>query len=635
MSRKKPMSRRTFLHGAGGVFIGLPFLEAMMPALAFGQTITAKQRYVLIYSGTVMPHIGNSLGLAHGASLANANLPAGLAALNAIRNNVTIIGGVGVPSFLQGQAIIPGGTEIAQHGQRAAPLLAGMAGVSAMTIPAAGQTSAKQGGPTVDQIAAQQLGRGSKFESFQMRMQAQHYLANSYIISAKRTISSTGQSSISSLPPVSDPLTIYSMLFSGAGVPPAPTATPFPSPTATPRPTATPTPFPTATPRPTATPTPFPTATPRPTATATPFPTATPRPTATPTPFPTATPRPSATPMPTATPRPTATATPRPTATPTPFPTATPRPTATPTPFPTATPSPTPNPALVSLVQRKKSVLDVVLNDANRLMNEVGSHDRALLEQHFEEIRSIERSLQAGTSGGGTGFQKIAAPAPGPAPSCSVPAAPDMSKMPLGSNTQAGWSNEILRGQVQADMLSFALACDLTRTFSWALTNMQVHMGSWAITPGRKGGPDGTVPLTDFHDDSHFANRSVLEQNANFFMGMYARVVSKLQQSQDATGSLLDNTVVTMVWDEANGPHGNSDYLMFVAGLPSRLKNGVYLSGYGTNPPRGNNNTTGVHPACVHLATLQALGVDNPLNPASGLINTLGEVTGAFQPLLK
>ena len=38
---KKHLSRRTFLRGSGGILVGIPFLEAMVPGLAWAQSSSA------------------------------------------------------------------------------------------------------------------------------------------------------------------------------------------------------------------------------------------------------------------------------------------------------------------------------------------------------------------------------------------------------------------------------------------------------------------------------------------------------------------------------------------------------------------------------------------------------------------
>ncbi len=240
-------------------------------------------------------------------------------------------------------------------------------------------------------------------------------------------------------------------------------------------------------------------------------------------------------------------------------------------------------------LERQASVLDLIAGDAQRLTSNLGANDKARLDQHFEEIRSLEKTIQAAISGGGSSGGC------GPA---SAPVDP-----PVGANAFSGSSNETLRGQMQADMIAYALSCDLTRAVSWMLTFEQVQMGN-AV--------DG---VTQMHDDSHNAQvrPANIAANCNWHAALFARLVQKLAGMQEGTGTVLDNTFVSLIFAEAKTAHGRSGMRHLVAGLPSKIKNGMHIDG------------GGAHPGKIQISGLQAVGVPT---------TTLGELSGALAPLM-
>ncbi|MEK7355112.1 MAG: DUF1552 domain-containing protein, partial [Bdellovibrionota bacterium] len=286
--------------------VALPFLDAMIPTFAHAQASPIK-RFITTVGGTVcgankysVPSTVGPLG----------TLPLCWESLQSLKDKITIVSNqyldVYNPSL--GQAYIPGGSISGQHGLTLCCMLAGIGSMDAQQIAAAGTTATRAGAPTVDQIAAAVIAGSTRFNSLQVKLQAQVYngktgVGNNGIISAKKSSSGV----MTALPPVVSPLELYTKLFSGAN----PTSTPSPTPP------------------------------PTPTATATPAPGATPAP----------------------------------------------------TPAPTPVPTPPPSSGPANLLLRRRSVLDVVLGDAKRLLGVVSGEDKARLEAHFDEIRTLEQSI--------------------------------------------------------------------------------------------------------------------------------------------------------------------------------------------------------------------------------------------------
>jgi hypothetical protein len=111
------------------------------------------------------------------------------------------------------------------------------------------------------------------------------------------------------------------------------------------------------------------------------------------------------------------------------------------------------------------------------------------------------------------------------------------------------------------------------------------------------------------HDDSHNAQArpTHIAANANWHATLFGRLVQKLSTMPDGAGTVLDNTFMSLMFAEAKTAHGKSGMRHIVAGLRSRVKNGMHIDAGGTHPGR------------IQLAGLQAVGVNT---------NTLGELAG-------
>lgn len=245
----------------------------------------------------------------------------------------------------------------------------------------------------------------------------------------------------------------------------------------------------------------------------------------------------------------------------------------------------------------RRSVLDLVLGDANRLMNSLSGQDKIKLEQHFEGIREIERRLSPSTT---TTTTTSAA--------CTVPNTP--TDPPLGNLGQFGsWSDETTRGDLQADILALALACDLTRSISWQLTFDQCGLGSLNI-----GGVNA-----DLHKISHDVNndntlKPAMQAHLNWHCARFARLISKLASLDDGNGKLIDQTFLCMGFGEGSNAHNRTLLHYFVAGNPSGIKLGQHIAG------------NGEHPARLWISGLKSLGLN---------FDKLGQISGAMGSILK
>jgi hypothetical protein len=163
-SSKRPsvMNRRTFLRGAGGVGIALPFLESMSPRAAWAQA--APKRIVVCFAGMSLgrDNAGRLEDIVPDALGAGFQFKPPMQPLAALKDDVTVVSGLRIP--IGG----PGGRLAGFHKSSISPLLSG-------TLPA--DIGPNCHGPTADQIVAGDAAfRGAtKVPFLSYRVQAEAY----------------------------------------------------------------------------------------------------------------------------------------------------------------------------------------------------------------------------------------------------------------------------------------------------------------------------------------------------------------------------------------------------------------------------------------------------------------------------
>ena len=105
--------------------------------------------------------------------------------------------------------------------------------------------------------------------------------------------------------------------------------------------------------------------------------------------------------------------------------------------------------------EMSKSMLDVVMEDAKKLQSKVGAKDKARLEQHLEGLREIELRLEDFTA------------------ACELPDPP----MPADYQDNSSEEQKQQKADLMSDLLAVAMACDLSRVFSyeWSATQSTTH----------------------------------------------------------------------------------------------------------------------------------------------------------------
>lgn len=206
--------------------------------------------------------------------------------------------------------------------------------------------------------------------------------------------------------------------------------------------------------------------------------------------------------------------------------------------------------------QLRKSVLDAVSADVTELRARVGQRDQQRLEQHLENIRSIENRLIAGA---GVMQASCAAPTrPGSTPD-------EKGKEPIEARMQA-----------MSQLIAMALACDQTRVFSVMFSGSVGGTVFWQV-----GVDEGHHALS--HDEP--GDQPLVHKTTVFTMEQLAVLLAALRDVPEGDGTLLDQCAILASSDCADGrEHSLENYPILVAGRAGgALRSGVHYRSDGEN----------------------------------------------------
>jgi hypothetical protein len=264
--------------------------------------------------------------------------------------------------------------------------------------------------------------------------------------------------------------------------------------------------------------------------------------------------------------------------------------------------------ALELELAKRRSVLDLVAGDTERLMTRLGRSDRIRMERHLDELRALELRLADLQVSGGA-CELIDDPGPDPA---------------IGSDNEGdgkadlttGYSNEERRTQVFCDLMHMAFTCDLTRSATLCMTMAQSHMSAAAISGG--------AYEWDIHELGHSGWRHGTEGVSEviaWHMRHYARFIRKLEDTPEGAGTVLDNCAILMTHEGGHGydplsggensTHSTENMCMCIAGRAGGLDAGQHVL------------ATGKHPANVLISGMHAVGVAQDLGEVRGVIPEL------------
>ena len=207
-------------------------------------------------------------------------------------------------------------------------------------------------------------------------------------------------------------------------------------------------------------------------------------------------------------------------------------------------------------VNRKRSILDAVQQDAKLLSKNLPKEDEQRLDEHLSSIRDLERSVASLPPE----YQKVTAP----------DEEFDMKDWPRVA-------------KLQSDLLAYALATGQTRVASYMLTKCQgLARFPWlGLTAARHHDythKDGKAP-----GETGEEGQRILRDINRWHVEEFAYLVSKLRSIPEGSGTLLDNTLAVFVHEHAEaGPHKSDGHITLIAGCRGKVDHGQHIKLNGT-----------------------------------------------------
>ncbi len=222
-------------------------------------------------------------------------------------------------------------------------------------------------------------------------------------------------------------------------------------------------------------------------------------------------------------------------------------------------------------LRRKASLLDWVMEDTARLQAQLGSEDRAKVDQYLDSIREVERRIQKAEA------------------EIESDQLPDLDR-PAG--VPAEYADH---ARLMFDLQLLALQADITRVITF-----QLARETSTRTYPEAGVPEPHHPLTH-HGNNPEKIAKVSKINA-FHVSLFAGFLEKLMSTPDGDGSLLDHTLY--LYGSGMGDPNLHDHtnlpIVVAGGAAGRMRGGRHIK-YSEPTPLANLHLTLLEKAGVHL----------------------------------
>ena len=222
-------------------------------------------------------------------------------------------------------------------------------------------------------------------------------------------------------------------------------------------------------------------------------------------------------------------------------------------------------------LRRKASLLDWVMDDTARLQAELGSEDRARVDQYLDSIREVERRIQKAEAE--TENSEL----------------PDLDRP---SGVPAAYSDH---AKLMFDLQVLAMQADITRVITF-----QLARETSTRTYPEAGVPEPHHPLTH-HGNNPEKIAKVAKINA-FHVSLFAGFLEKLKSTPDGSGSLLDHTLYLYGSGMGNpNVHDHTNLPILVAGGAAGSMQGGRHIKYDEPTPLANLHLTLLEKVGIHL----------------------------------
>jgi hypothetical protein len=191
-----------------GTAIGLPFLDAMVPALSFGKAVEKPVRMCFVYVpiGAIMDHWNPSYTGTLG------ELPRILKPMEPFRKDMLLLGNL---THNGGRALLDGGGD---HARATGGYLSGVQPRKNASDASFKNAAAIKAGITADQVVANQIGSKTRFASLEIGMEDSQQAGNCDSgYSCAYTNNLAWKSDSQPMPPVLDPRALFERIFGDDG----------------------------------------------------------------------------------------------------------------------------------------------------------------------------------------------------------------------------------------------------------------------------------------------------------------------------------------------------------------------------------------------------------------------------------
>ena len=237
-------------------------------------------------------------------------------------------------------------------------------------------------------------------------------------------------------------------------------------------------------------------------------------------------------------------------------------------------------------LRRKASLLDWVMDDTARLQAELGSEDRARVDQYLDSIREVERRIQK---------------AEAETENSELPDLDRPAGVPVAYSDHA---------KLMFDLQVLAMQADITRVITF-----QLARETSTRTYPEAGVPEPHHPLTH-HGNNPEKIAKVAKINA-FHVSLFAGFLEKLKSTSDGNGSLLDHTLYLYGSGMGNpNVHDHTNLPILVAGGAAGSMQGGRHIKYDEPTPLAN----------LHLTLLEKVGIH---------LDSFGDSQGTIDELLQ
>jgi hypothetical protein len=220
---------------------------------------------------------------------------------------------------------------------------------------------------------------------------------------------------------------------------------------------------------------------------------------------------------------------------------------------------------------RNQSVIDAVLENAERTRARLGTSDRRRMDEFLDSVRAVEQDVTAASAGiGGL--------------ACNPPVAPSIARVEQSATAPRQTTptyDKGLHADAMNKVIAMAFECDLTRVITYMLEDERSEF-TYDHVPVRTFTAEGSTPSTGTCPEYHAAQHQsgdVFSTITWWNVGKVAELCRKLDAIEEAPGiSVLDNTVVLFAGSMHGGNHlANELPVALIGGRNLGLKNDQHV----------------------------------------------------------